>query len=307
VKVGIVGTGAVGAAAANAIVLRGVATELVLVDADERRAEAEAADVAHVTPFASSVRVRAGATSDLARSHVVVVAAGRAQSPGQNRLELLEGNAQIVSAIVADVLSVAPDALLLVATNPVDLMTSIAERAAADAGLPPGRVLGTGTMLDTARFRQIVGAAIGIDVSHVHAYVVGEHGDSEVLVWSSLDVAGQPLPDLVASMDGSFTAEDRRRVEDEVVHAAYRIIEGKGATSFGVGAVIAWAVDAMLRDRRSILTVSATNPEHGCALSLPRLVSGAGIVRTLGVSMDEDERDRLARSAEVLREHLAML
>jgi L-lactate dehydrogenase len=307
VKVGIVGAGLVGAAAANAMALRGVPTELVLVDVDAARAEAEAADVAHVTPFASPVRVRAGATEDLADARVVVVAAGRAQTPGQGRLELLEGNARIVGSIVPEVLRHAPDALLLIATNPVDLMTSVAERAAAEAGLPEGRVLGTGTMLDTARFRQIVAASIGIDVSHVHAYVVGEHGDSEVLVWSSLDVAGQPLSELMATMGGSFTDEDRRRVEDDVVHAAYRIIEGKGATSFGVGAVIAAAVDAMLRDRRTILTVSASTPEYGCALSLPRLVSGTGVLKTLGVSMNGDERDRLARSAEVLRVHLATL
>jgi L-lactate dehydrogenase len=307
VKVGIVGAGLVGAAAANALVLRGVTTELVLVDVDERRAQAEASDVAHVTPFASPVRVRAGATSDLADARVVVVAAGRAQAPGQSRLELMGDNARIVGAIVPDVLRYAPDALLLIATNPVDLMTSVAERAATVAGVPAARVVGTGTMLDTARFRQIVAASIGIDVSHVHAYVVGEHGDSEVLVWSSLDVAGRPLAELVTTMGGTFSDDDRRRVEDDVVHAAYRIIEGKGATSFGVGAVIAWAVDAMLRDRRSILTVSATTPEFGCALSLPRLVSGAGIVRTLGVSMDDDERGRLARSAQVLREHLATL
>jgi L-lactate dehydrogenase len=306
-KVGIVGAGLVGAAAANAMVLRGVPTELVLVDVDERRAQAEAADIAHVTPFASPVRVWAGATADLSDARVVVVTAGRAQAPGQSRLELLDVNAGIVRSIVSEVLRHAPDALLLIATNPVDLMTSVAERGAADAGAPEGRVLGTGTMLDTARFRQIVAAAIGVDVPHVHAYVVGEHGDSEVLAWSSLEVAGRPLAEFAAAMGGSFTDEDRLRVEDEVVHAADRIIAGKGATSFGVGSVIAWAVDAMLRDRRSILTVSATTPEFGCALSLPRLVSGAGIVRTLGVSMDDDERGRLARSAEVLREHLAAL
>jgi L-lactate dehydrogenase len=307
VKVGIVGTGLVGAAAANALVLRGVPTELVLVDVDERRAEAEAADIAHVTPFASPVRVRAGHTADLEGAGVVVVTAGKAQAPGESRLDLLDANAGIVASIVSDVLRHAPDALLLIATNPVDLMTSVAERVAADAGAPDGRVLGTGTMLDTARFRQIVAAAIGVDVPHVHAYVVGEHGDSEVLAWSSLEVAGRPLAEFAAAMGGSFTDEDRQRVEDEVVHAADRIIAGKGATSFGVGAVIAWVVDAILRDRRSVLTVSGTTTEYGCALSLPRLVSGAGIVRTLGVSMDADEEGRLRRSAEILREHLGRL
>ncbi|MEO8425137.1 MAG: L-lactate dehydrogenase, partial [Actinomycetota bacterium] len=303
-KVGIVGAGFVGAAAANALVLRGIPTEIVLVDMDERRAAAEAADIAHVTPFAASVRVTAGPVEDLAGSTVVVVTAGSAQTPGQSRLDLLARNAEIVGSVVPEVFSHAPDTLLVVATNPVDVMTSVAERCARDAGVPAGRVFGTGTMLDTARFRQIVAATIGVDVTHVHAYVVGEHGDSEVLVWSSLDVAGRPLAEFADAMGGSFSDGDRSRVEDEVVHAADQIIRGKGATFYGVAAVIARAVEVVLRDRRSILTVSVTSPDHGCALSLPRLVSGAGIVRELGVSMDEDERARLERSAEVLREHL---
>lgn len=304
-KVGIVGAGFVGAAAANALVLRGIPTEIVLVDVDERRAAAEAADIAHVTTFAAPVRVTSGSTADLVDSTVVVMTAGSAQSPGQSRLELLARNAAIAGSVVPEVFSHAPDALLLVATNPVDVMTSVAERFASDAGVPAGRVFGTGTMLDTARFRQIVAATIGVDVTHVHAYVVGEHGDSEVLVWSSLDVAGRPLAEFVSAMGGSFSEEDRLRIGDEVVHSAARIIQGKGATYYGVAAVIARAVEVILRDRRSILTVSATSPDHGCALSLPRLVSGAGIVRDLGVSMDDDERARLERSAEVLREHLA--
>lgn len=306
-KVGIVGAGFVGASAANALVLRGIPTEIVLVDVDERRAAAEAADIAHVTTFAAPVRVTAGRSEDLVGSTVVVMTAGSAQTPGQSRLDLLARNAAIVGSVVPEVFRHAPDALLLVATNPVDVMTSVAERCARDAGVPAGRVLGTGTMLDTARFRQIVAATIGVDVTHVHAYVVGEHGDSEVFVWSSLDVAGRPLAEFASAMGGSFSDDDRRRVEDEVVHAADRIIQGKGATYYGVAAVIARAVEVVLRDRRSILTVSATSSDHGCALSLPRLVSGTGIVRELGVSMDESERARLDRSAEVLREHLAQV
>jgi L-lactate dehydrogenase len=305
VKVGIVGAGFVGASAANALVLRGIPTEIVLVDVDERRAAAEAADIAHVTTFAAPVRVTAGRSEDLVDSKVVVMTAGSAQTPGQSRLDLLARNAAIVGSVVPEVFRHAPDALLLVATNPVDVMTSVAERCASDAGVPAGRVFGTGTMLDTARYRQIVAATIGVDVTHVHAYVVGEHGDSEVFVWSSLDVAGRPLAEFASAMGGSFSDEDRSRVEDEVVHAADRIIQGKGATYYGVAAVIARAVEVVLRDRRSILTVSATSSDHGCALSLPRLVSGTGIVRELGVSMDEGERARLDRSAEVLREHLA--
>jgi L-lactate dehydrogenase len=304
VKVGIVGAGFVGAAAANALVLRGIPTEIVLVDVDEGRAAAEAADIAHVTTFAAPVRMTSGRMEDLVGSTVVVMTAGSAQSPGQSRLDLLARNAEIVGSVVPEVFRHVPDALLLVATNPVDVMTSLGERYGSDAGVPAGRVFGTGTMLDTARFRQIVAATIGVDVTHVHANVVGEHGDSEVFVWSSLDVAGRPLAEFVSAMGDSFSDEDRLRIEDEVVSSAARIIKGKGATYYGVAAVIARAVEVVLRGRRSILTVSATSPEHRCALSLPRLVSGAGIVRDLGVSMDEGERGRLERSAEVLREHL---
>ena len=304
-KVGIVGAGFVGAAAANALVLRGIPTEIVLVDMDERRAAAEAADIAHVTTFAAPVRVTAGGIEDLAGATVVVLTAGSAQTPGQSRLDLLASNAAIVQTVVPDVFRHVPDSLLLVATNPVDVMTSLAERCAGEAGVPAGRVLGTGTMLDTARFRQIVAAAIGVDVTHVHAYVVGEHGDSEVLVWSSLDVAGRPLAEFAGAMGVAFSEEDRLRVEDEVINSAARIIQGKGATYYGVAAVVARAVEVILRDRRSIITVSATTPEYGCALSLPRLVSGAGILRELGVSIDDDERLRLERSAEILRGHLA--
>jgi L-lactate dehydrogenase len=303
-KVGIVGAGFVGAAAANALVLRGVATEIVLVDLDERRAVAEAADVAHVTMFAAPVRVSAGRPEDLAGSQVVVVTAGVAQTRDQSRLDLLARNAEIVTTVVRDVLVHAPEAVLLVATNPVDVMTWVAERCAVEAGTAPERVIGTGTMLDTARFRQIVSARIGVDVTHVHGYVIGEHGDSEVLVWSSLDVAGRSLEDFTGTMGDAFDADDRRRVEDDVVNAAYQIIQGKGASYYGVAAVIARAVEVVLRDRRSILTVSAWSEEHRCALSLPRLVSGSGIVREVGVSIDAGERARLERSAEVLRENL---
>jgi L-lactate dehydrogenase len=307
VKIGVVGAGFVGAAAANAIVLRGVATELVLVDIDADKAVAEAADIAHVTPFAAPTRVTAGPMEDLAGSAMVVVTAGMAQTPGQSRMDLLLRNAAIVGEIVPQVVEHAPETVILLATNPVDLMTLVAQRRAAESGVPAERVFGTGTMLDTARFRQILGARIGVDVTHVHGYVIGEHGDSEVLLWSSLDVGGRPLSEFVETMGGTWRDEDRRQVEDEVVNAAYRIIQVKAATYYGVAAVIARAAEVVVRDRRSILTVSAWSPDHGCALSLPRLVSGSGVVREVGVSMDQDERSRLERSAEVLRESLARL
>jgi L-lactate dehydrogenase len=304
-KVGVVGAGFVGAAAANALVLRGVASEVTLVDVDERRASAEAADIAHVTPFSSPVRVTAGPTADLAGASVVVVTAGSSQRPGETRLDLLDRNASIVGAVVPDVLEHAPDAVIVLATNPVDVLTRVAERCAADAGVAIARVLGTGTTLDTARFRQVVASRLGVDVSHVHGYVVGEHGDSEVLVWSSMDVGGRPIAAFAEAMGLAWSDADRAAVEDEVVNSAYRIIEGKGATYFGVAAAIANVVDVIVRDRRSILTVSAWSETFGCTLSLPRLVSGEGVVRQVGVSMDAEEHERLERSVAVLREHAA--
>ena len=297
-KVGVVGAGFVGAASANALVLRGVATEVVLVDLDERKAAAEAADVAHVTPFANPVRVTSGGPEALAGSAVVVITAGASQRPGETRLDLLGRNAAVMSQVVPEVVANAPDTVLIVATNPVDVMTRVVER---EAGIAAGRVFGTGTMLDTARFRQIVARRLDLDVTHVHGYVVGEHGDSEVLVWSSMDIAGRPLDAFAGTVGVGWTANVRGEIEDEVVNSAYRIIEGKGATYYGVASAIARAVDVILRDRRSILTVSAWSETFGCSLSLPRLVSGTGVVREVGVAMDEDERARLERSAEVLR------
>jgi L-lactate dehydrogenase len=306
-KIGIVGAGFVGATAAYAIALRGSATEVVLVDMRREKAAAEAEDVAHATPFSARVRVWAGEYGDLAGSRLVVLTAGVAQEPGEPRLELLRRNSDVFHSIVPEVVRHAPNAMLMIATNPVDAMTALAERYGSESGLRPGHVFGTGTMLDTARFRQAVARHVGVDAQHVHGYVVGEHGDSEVLAWRSLDVAGRPVAETAATLAVSWTDADKERIEDEVVRAAYRIIAGKGATYFGVGAAIARAAEVVLRDQRAILTVSATEPSFGCALSLPRLVGGDGVMHTLGVDLDDDEHRRLEASAEILREHAAAL
>lgn len=299
--VGIVGVGAVGAAAASAITLQGVATDVLLVDADRDRAEAEAADISHATPFTAPVRLRAAGIEQLGPCRVVVITAGAAQRPGESRLDLTGRNAAILGEIAPRVLAAAPNAVLLVATNPVDLMTLVVHRLAGDAGVPGGHVFGTGTMLDTARFRQVIAARVGLDPQHVHGYVVGEHGDSEVPVWSSLDVGGRPLLEICGALGVPWGPEHQREVEDEVIHAAARIIAGKGATAFGVAAAISRTVRVVVRGQRSILTVSAWDEDAGCAYSLPRLVTDAGVVRTVGIALDDAERERLAASAEILR------
>ena len=188
-KVGIVGAGMVGSAAANALVMRGAASEVVLVDQNPKRAQAEAEDILHAVPFAHITRVRAGGFSDLGGAGAVILAAGVSQRPGESRLELLGRNAEVFGTIVPEVLAAAPDAILLVATNPVDVMTEVATRL---SGLAPERVIGSGTILDTARFRALLGADLEVSPKSVHAYVLGEHGNSEVLCWSVADVGGIP-------------------------------------------------------------------------------------------------------------------
>src|SRR5215472_4441832 len=192
-KVGIVGSGFVGSTAAYALVMQGVGREIVLVDKDAARAEAEADDIRHAVPFAYPLEVRAGDYEDLAGCRVILLCAGVGQQPGETRLQLLQRNAQVFHEIVPAVLKQAPEAVLVVATNPVDVMTHLAARFAAACGVPAGRVFGSGTTLDTARFRSLLGGHCGVDPHHVHTYVIGEHGDSEVLTWSLATVGGMPL------------------------------------------------------------------------------------------------------------------
>ena len=256
-KVGIVGSGFVGATAAYAIVMQGVGREVVLVDKNEDRAKAEADDIRHAVPFAHPLEVRAGTYEDLAGSRVVVLCAGVGQKPGETRLQLLQRNAAVFREVVPAVLSHAPDAVLVVATNPVDVMTHLAARFAAECGVPTGRVLGSGTTLDTARFRSLLGAFCGVDAHHVHAYVIGEHGDSEVLTWSLATIAGMPLEAFARLRKIENPDSVRQDIDQKVRRAAYTIIGGKGATYYGIGSALSRIVNVILHDQRSILTVCA--------------------------------------------------
>jgi len=229
-KVGIVGCGMVGSASAFALVMSGVGREIVLVDVNRERAEAEANDIYHAVPFARPMTVRAGSYADLMGCRAVVIAAGVAQRPGETRLQLLERNAAVLGAVVPSVLEHAPDAVLAVVSNPVDIMTHLAAHFAAKGGVPAARVIGSGTMLDTARFRALLGRHFNVDAQHVHAYVLGEHGDSEVLTWSQATIAGMRLDDFVKVLGTPLGREDRRRIDEQVRRADYHIIAGKGAT-----------------------------------------------------------------------------
>jgi L-lactate dehydrogenase len=308
-KVGIVGCGMVGSTSAYALVMSGVGREIVLVDVNRARAEAEANDIYHAVPFAHPLTVRAGDYADLDEARVVVIAGGVAQRPGEPRLQLLQRNVDVLRQIVPSVLRVAPGAVLVVVTNPVDIMTHVAAQLAAEFGVPHTRVFGSGTTLDSARFRALVGRHFDVDPQHVHAYVIGEHGDSEVLVWSQAAIAGLSLDEFVTVHGTPLSADERRQIDENVRRAAYQIIAGKGATYYGVGSAVARIVDVLLHDRRAILTICsriAGVPDcDGVTLALPHLVGGEGVLATIPLALDATEREGLRRSAGVLRDAVA--
>jgi L-lactate dehydrogenase len=240
-----------------------------------------------------------------------VIAGGVGQKPGETRLHLLQRNADVFREIVPAVLSASPDAVLLVVTNPVDIMTHLAAHFAAAHGVPGTRVLGSGTTLDTARFRALVGRHFGVDPQYVHAYVIGEHGDSEVLVWSQATIAGLSLDELARAYRRPLTGADRQQIDENVRRAAYQIIAGKGATYFGIGSAVARIVQVVLHDQRAILTVCARVTDvteyDGVTLALPRLVGGEGVLATLPLPLDPEEAAGLRRSAGILREAIESL
>ncbi|HRK96523.1 MAG TPA: L-lactate dehydrogenase [Rhodospirillales bacterium] len=302
-KIGVVGAGYVGSTAAYAMVMQGVGSEVVLVDLNEKLAVAQAQDITHAAPFASPLTVRAGGYEDLDGAAAVILTAGVSQKPGETRIQLLERNAAVFRAIIPRVLAAAPDTILIVATNPVDVMTQIATGI---SGLPPARVIGSGTILDSARFRSLLGAHLGIAPQSVHAYVLGEHGDSEVLCWSSARAGTIPIDVFAAQMRAPITKAVRASIDDGVRRAAYKIIDGKGATYFGVGAGLARLVRAIQDNENKVFSVSIVNDDvegvPEVALSLPRVVGRSGIVADLYPELDDDEHAALRRSAEILKE-----
>ncbi|MFO7737377.1 MAG: L-lactate dehydrogenase [Desulfatiglandaceae bacterium] len=305
-KIGIVGSGLVGSTAAYAMVVKGIGREIVLVDKDSKRAEAEANDILHAVPFASPLIVRRGDYKDLKGSRLVIVSAGVSQKPGESRLDLLKRNAAVFREVIPGILENAPETILIIATNPVDIMTYLAAHYAGEYEIPSSRVIGTGTMLDTARFRTLLGAHLGVDAQHVHAYVVGEHGDSEVLTWSLATVGTMHLEAYCERRCIPLEDEIRRNIDENVRNAAYSIIEGKGATYYGIGSALSKLVDVILHEQRSILTVSTPNPEgvdvKDISISLPHLVTGEGILATIPIPLSAQENKLLQQSAELIHE-----
>jgi L-lactate dehydrogenase len=302
-RIVIVGTGHVGATLAYSLVLDGLAPEIVLIDSDHRRAEGEAMDLNHAVPFSTPCRIWAGTYDDCAGAAVVVLTAGAGQNPGETRLDLAGRNAAIFADVVPRITAVTRDAILLVATNPVDVLTYAAWKL---SRLPAHRVIGSGTILDTARFRHLLSRHFGVDARSVHAYVIGEHGDSEVPVWSLANIAGMRLQDFRAAHDLGPDQPAMDAIFEDTRRAAYHIIERKGATYFAVAAGLLRILEAILRDQATVLSVSSLVAPHygmdGVCLSVPTVVARNGVERVLHLPLNDDEAEAFRRSGAIVRE-----
>lgn len=298
----------VGASFAYALMQRGLANELVIVDADTARAEGEAMDLNHGLPFVRPMQIRAGDYPDLAGAAVVVVAAGANQKPGETRLDLLQRNGSIIRTIIPQIVQHAPEAIVVLATNPVDILTHIAVQA---AGLPPGRVFGSGTILDTARFRYLLGDYYAVDPRSVHAYIVGEHGDSELALWSLANIAGVRLREFVGLGGRSYDQSAMDTILAQTRDAAYEIIKRKKATYYAIGLGLLTIVEAVLRDQRTVLTVSTPMTGQygvsGISISLPTIVGRDGAEEVLKLVITPEEEQAFRHSAQVLQERLSQL
>lgn len=302
-KIGVVGTGMVGASFAYALMQRGLVNEMVLIDANRARAEAEAMDLNHGLPFVRPMRISVGDYADLAGAAVTVVTAGSAQKQGETRLQLLERNADIFRKIIPEIVRHNPDGIILIASNPVDLMTLLSQQI---SGLPPSRVFGSGTILDTARFRYLLGQRYTIDPRSVHAYIIGEHGDSELALWSLANIAGVRINDFQATSGVGYDQAALQSIFEQTRDAAYAIIERKGATYYAIGLGLLTIVEAILRDQHTVLTVSSLmSGQYGVrdvCISLPTIVGAAGIEEVLNLTLSPEEEQAFRRSAQTLTE-----
>lgn len=308
-KVVIVGAGAVGSTFAYALAQKGLAEQICLIDANPDFAEGQALDLAHGLPFYPSVQIRVGDSRDYSDAQVIVIAAGAKQSPGESRLNLLQKNAAIIEEIVDEIVAQKSQAVLIVATNPVDILTQVALKR---SGWTKNRVIGSGTVLDSARFRYLISQHCKVDVGNVHAYILGEHGDSEVAAWSMTHVAGVPMDNYCPQCGNCRDWHgERDRIVREVKDSAYHIINYKGSTYFGIGMSLARIVGTILQDQNSVLTVSTyLEGEYGLhdvCLSVPCVVGQGGVKRIVQTELYPEEQSALERSAQVLKDGIASL
>lgn len=303
-KVGIVGAGAVGSTMAYAALMRGAARTVALLDVNRQKVEAEVLDLSHGIQFMSMAEVvGSDDVSVLADCDVVVFTAGAKQRPGQSRLDLAEATISLVRKVLPGIVEVAPNAVYVMVTNPVDVVTYAALQI---SGLPPAQLFGSGTVLDSSRLRYLIARHTGVAVQNVHAYVAGEHGDTELPLWSSASIGAVPLLEWPGvGGHGPLTSEVRESIAREVVESAYRIIEGKGATNYAIALAGSRIIEAVLKDERRILPVSSLLDGYlgisDVCLSVPTVVGSSGVAERLEVPMSSDELLGLRRSAEAVR------
>lgn len=297
----IIGAGQVGMACAYSMIIQNCFDELVLQDVQGERVQGEAMDLMHGIPFVAPVAIRAGSVADVGQNaDLVIITAGASQKPGETRLDLVGRNVAIFKRLISDVVKYCPDATLLIVSNPVDIMTYVTLKL---SGFPASRVIGSGTVLDSARFRALLAEQMGIDPRSVHAYIIGEHGDSEVPVWSKVNIAGMPL----YREQGNSPADndELQEIFEHVRNAAYEIIKLKGYTSYAIGLATTEIVKAILRSQERILPVSAlVNGFYGIrdvCLSLPSVVNEQGVTKIVNLTLNDTEQQQIIHSAEVLR------
>ena len=307
-RVAIIGAGNVGATFAYALMLSGLASEIVLIDANQAKAEGEAMDLNHAVPLASPCKIWAGSYEDCAGAVVTVITAGSAQRPGETRLDLVQRNTNIFRQIVPAVARNNPQGIILVATNPVDILTYVTLKL---AGLPSKHVIGSGTILDTARFRYLLSQHYDIDPRSVHAFIIGEHGDSEVPVWSLANIAGMRLEDFCRANGLECSDQTLQEIFFKTRDAAYQIIGRKGATYYAIGAGLLRIVEAILRDQNTVLSTSSFLTDYygisDVCLSLPSVVDRDGVERVLKLDLNEKEMIGLMESARVLKDIIPQL
>ncbi len=304
-KLAVIGCGFVGSASAFALMQSGLFSEMVLIDANRARAEGEALDISHGLPFAKPMKIYAGDYPDLADASLIVVTAGAGQKPGETRLDLVKKNVSIFRSIIPSITQYNKEAILLIVANPVDILTYAAAKL---SGFPENRVFGTGTVLDTARLKYLLGEHLQVDSRAVHAFILGEHGDSEIVAWSSANVSGLPLHNF-CEMRGYFDHDAAMEtLAAGVKNSAYEIIDKKGATYYGIAMSVRRVCEAIVRDEKSILPVSSV--QHGSygiqdvALSLPAVVGKDGVETIVPIALSEEEIAALRASAQTLKDVL---
>lgn len=303
-RVVIIGAGLVGSTFAYSLIINGIASEIIMIDHNQERLEGEVMDLNHGLSFVRPSLVRAGTYEDCADADVIVITAGAKQLPGETRIDLLSRNVEIFKSIIDQIKATGTKAILLIASNPVDIMTYITYKL---SGFPENRVIGSGTVLDSSRFRYLISSHCHVDPSNVHAYIIGEHGDTEVPVWSLANIAGIRFDDY-CPVCGEKCQQPLPKSEifNEVKNAAYKIIKGKGATYYAIGLALTEIIESIIRDEYSVLTVSTLlNGEYGIDgvyLSLPCVVNRQGVERKMQLSLSPDEESALCHSASVLKQ-----